>query len=189
MVQFITTHHRAPRLILPQSLGAILEIEQAKHNLSCVASHVRYNRTAWQGRLLRPPVASLQTRGLSHHPGPTTKAFRLGTDQRAFVPLGTQTGGFRTPGPRLQGPAPLDPCAGGRSRAAGVVAPPSPRPKGNFRRLTPPSGPLEPLRQDTACGVHAAMGRSAPGHRAPEKAPGDRTRSECRGKRGGCGGQ
>jgi hypothetical protein len=73
-----------------------------------IASHGRYNRPphpkrvlAWQGRQLRPPVASHQTKGFAPC-GTRTGALPLRPSQRAFVLLGTMTGAF----------LPLDPDRG-----------------------------------------------------------------------------
>ena len=96
-----------------------------------IASHGRYNRPphpkrvlAWQGRRLRPPVASHQTKGFAPC-GTRTEALPLRHHSRAFVPLRTQTGAF----------LPLDPDRG--------VAPgPYPRalPSGHLPRALAPFG-------------------------------------------------
>lgn len=64
-----------------------------------LASHGRYyrpprpdGRSAWQGRWLRPPVASHLTR--ASRPWTCAGALPLRPSQRAFVLLGTMTGAF-----------------------------------------------------------------------------------------------
>ena len=162
------THPTPPRLSLRQSLGGILEITAARPRLSCVASHVRYNRTtasvggvAWQGGVLRSPVASPSTKEppCSLEPGPWV-----------FAPMDHDAKGL----------CPLDPCAGGRSRAAWAIPPTSPdaaeqaaSPKGLLRRFSAPSpGPLEPLRADTGFCARAAGDPPAPAPVAPEQQSG-----------------
>ena len=114
-----------PALTVPQSSPRYPEVVEPQHALACFASHARLCRAAWQGRFLRPPVASLQSRGFPPH-APWTGASPLRPYQGAFVPLWNPDQGFSHPWTTTRGLTPLDPCAGGRSRAAGVFRTPEP---------------------------------------------------------------
>src|SRR5690349_11306841 len=80
------------RLTLPQSVSVILEIREPQHDLSCFASHVRYNRTLDKG-VASPPVVSPGAGVFPNPVHPRAKALPLvppgvppGPDQGAFAP-------------------------------------------------------------------------------------------------------
>lgn len=140
----MATRPTPPRLKLPQSLGGILENREAKPRLSCVASHVRADRTAWQGGHFVPPLHPSRPGGFRATLDPcaagtgscAAKAFCLETDQRAFVPLGTQT----------RASPPLEPCHGADGGARGGRG---------FAPTNPDHGlcPVDPTKGRGPCGT------------------------------------